>query len=91
MIEVCSPGIKASSSKFIVFGGGSSKAREVPTRRVSLSNDDKADAFTRTKVQRLGRSEKAILVQCFDGTHADKIAQRTCFGSRGILMNGGKS
>ena len=88
MVEVCGPGIKASSGKFIVFDGGSSEAREVPTRRVSLSNDDDADAFAWTKVQRLGGSEKPILVQCFDGTHADKIAQRTRFGSCGILMPG---
>ena len=74
MIEVFGPGIKASGSKFIVFSGGSSEAREVPAGRVSLSHDDEPDAFARTKVQRLGRSEKAILVQRFDGTHADKIA-----------------
>jgi hypothetical protein len=84
VIEVFGPGIKASSRKFIVFGGGSSEACEVPARRVGLSNDDEADAFARTKVQRLGRSEKAILVQRFDGSHANKIAQRSRLGSRRI-------
>ena len=88
MSEVFGPGIKASSRKFIVFGGGRSEACEVPAQRVGLSNDDEADALARAKVQRLGRTEKAILVQRFDGTHADKIAQRTRFGSSGILMPG---
>jgi hypothetical protein len=31
VIEACGPGIKAGGGKFIVFGGRSSEAREVPT------------------------------------------------------------
>jgi len=88
VIEGFGPGIKASSSKFLVFGGGGGEAREVPARRVGLSNDDEAYAFTRTKVQRLCRSEKPILVQRFDGTHDDNLARRARLGSRRILMPG---
>lgn len=84
MIEVCRPGIKANSRKVIVLSGRSSEAGKVPTRRVGLSNDDESDAFAWATVLRFGRKEKGILVQRFDRTHAEKIAQRTRLGWRRI-------
>jgi len=64
--------------------GSSGKTREVPTQRIGLSNHDNPDTLTWPKIQRLGRSEEAILVQRFDRTHGHKIAQELDHGSRGI-------
>ena len=84
MVEVRRPPIQASSREFGVFSGSSSKTREVPARRVGLSNHDDPNTLTWPEIQRLGGSEEAILVQRFDGTHAYKIAQEVEHGSRSI-------
>lgn len=75
MIEIRSPPVQTSSRQFGVVSGGSRETREVPARRIRLSNHDDSNTFAWPEIQRLGRSEEAILVQRFDGTHAYKIAQ----------------
>ena len=84
MVEVRRPPVQASSREFGIFSGSSGKAREVPARRISLSNHDYRNTLTWPEIQRLGRSEEAILVQRFDWTHAHKVAQELDRGSRGI-------
>ena len=84
MVEIRRPHVQASSREFGVVSGSSGKTREVPARRIRLSNHDDPNTLTWPEIQRLGRSEETILVQRFDGTHAHKIAQEVDRGSRGI-------
>ena len=75
MIEIRSPAVQTSGHQFDIFCGSSGETREVPARKIRLSNHDHANTFTGPKIQRLGGSEEAILVPRFDGTHTYKIAQ----------------
>jgi hypothetical protein len=34
-----------------------------------VTNDDQADAFTRSEVERLGGTEDAVLIERFKGSH----------------------
>ena len=78
MIEIRSPAVQISSRQFDIFRGSSGETREVPARRIRLSNHDHTNTFAGPEIQRLGGSEEAILVQRFDGTHAlqDSIGAR---------------
>ena len=84
MVEARRPPVQASSGEFGIFSGSSGKSREVPARRISLSNHDYPNTLTWPEIQRLGRSEEAILVQRGDGTQAHKVAREPDRGSRGI-------
>ncbi len=46
-----------------------SEPHEVPARTVRLTNHDGSDPFAGAQVERLGRSEDAVLVERFEGSH----------------------
>lgn len=70
MVEVRRPPVQASSCEFGVFSGSRGEACEVPARRIGLANHDHPDTLAWPEIQWLGKSEEAILVRRFDGTHA---------------------
>ena len=46
-----------------------SETCQVPSCAIRLTNDDQADPFTGAQVERLGRTEDAVLVERFKGSH----------------------
>src|SRR5471030_1204672 len=84
MVEIRRPAVQASGREFGILSGSRGETCEIPARRIGLSNHDDPNTLTWPEIQRLGRSEEAILIQRFDGTHAHKVAQEVEHGSRRI-------
>lgn len=68
-VERGSPVIKTRAREFGILGLKRGEPCQVPAGPVRLANDDHANSFTRSQVERLGRAEDAVLVEGFNRSH----------------------
>jgi hypothetical protein len=68
--------VKPRACQVDVLTFASSKTREIPSRRIRMTNDDETHPFARSEIQWLGGSEQAVFVKRFNGMHIATLALR---------------